>query len=541
MDDNVDKALADGLGAEAAKALSAWARVNNRHYRLVRWLVNGRSRAPVAVVQETDLHESRSTNLVLKVPMVEEGALHRIEYARHREAILRSPEFAAKHLSTTVHEPFEAGGGAWITFQRIAGKTFEDSEVLTVLLRRMLHQDEAVDPAGAEPFTFAPGAFSAACGRVVAGVLRDWAKYPYVPRDEPLSVAEFLGLHLTDQLEQGGRLHPYALRYQGDEIHPEGEERPLPNPFAVAQGRYFVAQGTIRPLLGKTHGDLHTDNALVRVRPTVDIDDFHLIDNALYEGLGPLTRDPVHLVLYIIARTLETISPSQQRALIDLLLDPRADSGQLLPGWLASVVKEIDDQCHRWIEESSLAGEWREQTLLSYVACALMFVGRTSIRDEDRDWFIRLAARAAQKFADARPDALRAVALAAPQDLPAGSGRTGWIGRLCHDLPEVVEAAATEAAHDCPEALEELDGLRTAALGGLDRSLEYREFVRRIGGPDPDIRFGTEGSEGRPVDRETYVCPLELCDRKDRRAPGGPLPTCHLPRTDPQRMTASFR
>lgn len=531
-DDYIDDQLRDGLGPPTSDALSEWCAFHDRHYWLERWLVNGRSRAPVAVVGEADAHEERARKLVLKVPRVDDGQFARIEYARHRLAVKQSPAFAAKHLSEVVYEPIRVGDDSFVTFQKIAGKTFEDMEVLTVLLRRMLKvrgSDE--DPDGVEAIACDPRVFASACGRLVAGVLREWAVKPQVPeRTPPLTVAGFLALHLADQLQPGGRLHPYASRYQGAQIQVEGEERSLPNPFALAEDRYFTDPGTIKPLLGKCHGDLHTDNTLIRVRPAVDVTDFFLIDNALYEERGPLTRDPVHLVLYIIARTMETISAHQQDALIDALIDPRGTDGLLLPGWLWLIVSGVDAECTAWIEEESLTREWRAQTLLSLVACALLFIGRTSTREIDKPWFLRLAGRAAARYEAMHP-ALRRQSAATGAEPDARAQPTAWISRLCHDFPDIATAAA--AASQDPV----LDELRTAALGGLDRAEEFRTFIRAIGGPDHDPRYGTRGAEGQPLDGETYTCPLELCDRRDRREPGGPLPQCRLPRTGPRTLT----
>ncbi len=156
----------------------------------------------------------------------------------------------------------------------------------------------------------------------------------------------------------------------------------------------------IAPFRGRCHGDLHTDNALVRVRPHIDTEDYFLIDTALYEQVGPMTRDPMHLLLYIVARSMETITaPAQQSALIELLLDPVHGPAHLLPSWLSTLIKQVDAEIMAWVEPSGLAQRWREQAALSLAACAMLFLGRTSTRTEDKPWFLRLAARAVARFA----------------------------------------------------------------------------------------------------------------------------------------------
>ena len=178
----------------------------------------------------------------------------------------------------------------------------------------------------------------------------------------------------------------------------------------------------IPALVGRCHGDLHTDNVLVRVGLVIDGTDFHLVDLALYEPGGPVTRDPVHLLLYILARRMDVISAAQQSVLIDALLAPeRADAG-LLPGWLADVIREVDGASLAWLKGTGLQPEWRRQRLLSLAGCAMLFLGRTSTRREDLHWFLRLAARAAAAF------------LAATTGMPLrrGTPRTfGYAGRYC--------------------------------------------------------------------------------------------------------------
>ncbi|SHN19592.1 hypothetical protein [Actinacidiphila paucisporea] len=527
----IEDELRNGLEPAAADALAQWAAVHERRYGFDRWLVNGRSRAQVALVRETDEHRRRSRRLLMKVASAGEETFDAIEYTRHRNAIKDAEAFAARHLSVPVHEPIRVDDTTWITFQTIAGETFDDMQVLTTLLRRMLDRAPAAPGWPAYP----PQAVVDSCVEVVRAVLADWAQDVYLPLDEkPLTVAEFLGLHLRGQFEPGGRLYAAAQVHQGEEIVLEGERGPLPNPFAAAQGGYFGDTASIGPLRGRCHGDLHTDNALVRAGSVLAAGEFYLIDNALYSAHGPLTRDPVHLVLYVAARTLDTVSDAQKDALIDLLLDPRSGPALLVPGWLAALVTGVDRAASAWIEPSGLAREWREQTLLSLAACSLMFIGRTSVREADKAWYLRLAARALKEFADRNPASRRTGPPAAGGRAP----RTAWIAWLCRDLPEAARAAAAQEGGDLAEELEELRG---AALSGLDRTGQYREFVRTLGGPDPDSRYGTRGTEGQPEPGEVFVCPLEVCGRSERREPGGALPACHLPRAGAKPLRRTLR
>jgi hypothetical protein len=391
----VDDDLASGLGEPAAEALADVAEVLGRDYDFDRWLVNGRSKAPVAVVYETDLESRRSRRLVLKVPTSEHPAPRWAEARGHREAYEQaSPEFAAAHLSRLVTEPQRVGDGSWLVFQEIAGDDVDTVEVLTTLLNEML------DSGGRSRIE--PGMFARVCGAVVSGILNGWDGHPRIA-DEKFSVARFLRRHVLDQMEPGGRLHLLSRQYPDDEIDVPGEAGSLPNPFALARGAYYGDAPLIRALTGPTHGDLHTDNVLVRVTPEVDGADFHLIDLALYEPDGPVTRDPVHMVLYILARRMDTISPAQQTALIEALLDPHLTGRKLLPGWVADVIGEVDRASLAWLKGTGLQPEWRQQRLLSLAGCALLFLGRKSTRPQDHDWFLRLAARAAAAFVSLVP------------------------------------------------------------------------------------------------------------------------------------------
>lgn len=390
-DKPIDDGLAHGIGRDAAEALSDTARMLRRSYSLDRWLVNGRSRAPVAVVFEHDDRLGRSRRLVLKVPAVDGSDPVETEYARHRSAYDEAPEpFAQAHLTRPEHDPIRVGPGRWITFQGIAGDDAESVEVLTTVLNAVLgagedlqHYDDAV--------------FAAACSAVVRGVLEGWNSAPRALRN-PVTTADFLHLHLHDQLEPGGRLHAMSRRLSGDTVDLPGEASALPNPFALARGGFLGDARIIRTIVGRAHGDLHSDNILIRVRPNPDPDDFHLIDLALYEREGPLTRDPMHMLLYVLARRMDHLAPPQQQALIAVLLDPVSAPRTQLPNWLGALVDAVEGTAARWLAGSGLQPEWRAQRLLSLAGCSMLFLGRSSTRVEDHEWFLRLAARATAAF-----------------------------------------------------------------------------------------------------------------------------------------------
>jgi hypothetical protein len=406
--------LAAGLGEPAVMALAEIAGASGRVYELDRWLGNGRSRARVAIVRETDRRTGSSRRLVLKRTAPGSPVERLAEVARQGDAYAGAPgDFAKAHLARPVHDAHRVGDGGWLTFAEIAGDDIERFTELTVLLNAML--DGAAEP-GCDP-----GTFARACGGVVGGILSEWTGRPRIA-PERFTVERFLRAHVLDQMAPGGRLHALSLRYASDEINVPGEPEPLPSPFALARGAYSGGTPVIPALVGRCHGDLHTDNVLVRVSPAIDGTDFHLVDLALYEPDGPVARDPVHLLLYILARRMDVLSAAQQSVLIDVLLAPERADTRLLPGWLADLVREVDGASLAWLKGSGLQPEWRRQRLLSLAGCAMLFLGRTSTRREDLDWFLRLAARAAAAFL---------AAPAAVPERPGTPGMSGYAGRYC--------------------------------------------------------------------------------------------------------------
>lgn len=406
--------LAAGLGEPAATALAEIAEATGRVYELDRWLGNGRSRARVGIVWETDRRAGSTRRLVLKRTAAGDPVERLAEVARQDNAYAEAPaEFARAHLARPVHEAHRVPDGGWLTLAEIAGDDVESFTELTNLLNAMLD-------GTAEPGCDA-GTFARACGAVVGGILSEWTGRPRIAR-ERFTVERFLRAHVLDQMAPGGRLHDLSVEHSRDEIDVPGEPGPLPSPFALARGTYSGGTPLIPALVGRCHGDLHTDNLLVRVGPAVDGTDFHLVDLTLYEPEGPVTRDPVHLLLYILARRMDAISAAQQSVLIDVLLAPERTDMRLLPGWLADVIREIDGASQAWLQGAGLQPEWRRQRLLSLAGCAMLFLGRTSTRREDLGWFLRLAARAAAAFL--------AATTAVPVRLGA-PGTFGYAGRYC--------------------------------------------------------------------------------------------------------------
>ncbi|WP_261571215.1 toll/interleukin-1 receptor domain-containing protein, partial [Frankia gtarii] len=246
------------------------------------------------------------------------------------------------------------------------------------------------------PAAGAAAAFAEISAAVVRSVLGEWAGPTRLP---PMDVPAILRRQLGDRLAPGSPLHRLAAAHPGPTVTTEGEDHPLPNPFALVRDAGRSAGVWLPTFVGRAHGDLHVENILI---PTAWRDAgaaFQLIDLSRYAPDAVLTRDPTHLVLHVLARMLVELSPNQRTATIDLLLDPDLD-GAILPQWLWLFIGQVRSAGEEWARAAGLVEQWRDQLPLSLLACALTCYGRASTREEDRGWFLRLAANAAAAFLD---------------------------------------------------------------------------------------------------------------------------------------------
>src|SRR6266540_3991552 len=364
--------LEEGLGRDAYRVLLQWSQQQRLHHKLDRWFGNGKTSAKVAVVDRHDELRRQSRKLVLKLDEVRDEDFTKTEYARHCAAAWASGRFAARHLAELVDGPIPVGDG-------------ND------------HCDADV--------------FAKVCRRLVQGLLAGWAGPPHVAY---YSVPAFLRLHLGDRLDHGKPLDVLARSMTDDLVMlPD----PLPNPFRLLEDGPATRGIEVAAPVGRSHGDLHVENALVRVRPKIEPADFRLIDLAKYEENGPLARDPVHFLLHMAARSLPYLGPAQRDALLVTLLDPASTRRDQLPTWLAKTITEVYRAGEEWVGPSGFGPEWRRHRPLSLLACSLIVHVRRTTRREDRDWFMHLAARSAAASPGAPiSTAASAVEVPAPRD-----------------------------------------------------------------------------------------------------------------------------
>ena len=310
------------------------------------------------------------------------------EFARHRQALAGAGDFL-KHLTDLAYDPISVSDGTWITLQTIAGGSLEEVQVLTSVLDRT--------PGVALPGLMLPRASNAraydettlarTCTTVVTQILTAWAgghklDYPSIP--------QFLRLHLGDRVKPGKALAELAHRWPDRTVTLDGEAHPLPNPFGLVFDRPDQLSGDCVAILGKGHGDMHTENVLVRE----DLGHFWLIDLSRFQDQAPLTQDPVQLTLSIISRTLGLLDEQQRTVLLDVLVEPTGEGSPNLPDWLNALIQGTQRTGPSWIRVHGLVDEWQRATVLSTVACALIFAARPTSPLLNRAWFVRLAARA---------------------------------------------------------------------------------------------------------------------------------------------------
>lgn len=155
-----------------------------------------------------------------------------------------------------------------------------------------------------------------------------------------------------------------------------------------------------------------------------------------------------------------------------------------------------------WVREFGLIDEWRQQTLLPLSACALMYLGRPTTTPVHREWYLRLAARAAAAYLGdvdgTGPPAARCTT--APS---AAEG--GQVSLLCANLPALRAAAGPRGLGG------EVESLVTRARLNIDIAADYAALLQRLSDADEDVRHGLTGSGSRRMD------PSRVARRRDRR------------------------
>ncbi|SNX64848.1 hypothetical protein SAMN06272735_6676 [Streptomyces sp. TLI_55] len=276
--------------------------------------------------------------------------------------------------------------GSWVMFQYPAGDGEVDTETLA-----NLRLSPRLPRVAAE---------------IVRQVLAGWNPTAR-PSEKRLTAAEFVTELLGRRLEPHGPLSSWVREWLGPEWESQAwfslaaGSRPLPNPMFLGADSPFGTHRVRFAMRGRAHGDLHPGNIMVPVRDAASSDEFWLVDLSRFDENALLARDPLHLLMCLIADGfLPHLSGAARLELINALVrpDPRCE-GQLLPQGLVALMTGVRQAMVDWGSDKQINPGWRQQQWsLALQACALMVTSRRWYPDCDRWWFYRLAAEAGAAY-----------------------------------------------------------------------------------------------------------------------------------------------
>ncbi|WP_353943690.1 hypothetical protein ABII15_19955 [Streptomyces sp. HUAS MG91] len=373
-----------GVGDAVASELEKWQDEHATRIVFDRWLTPGKSTAVLAAVALTGT--AFNGKVVMKV--CPQGAAGGREPGQHTKALEDAPEgFAEHHLVRQPVEPVSVQGGIKVMFQEIAGGSFRDVRPLSATLRgRELPDIVSV---------------------VARSILSEWNPAPTEIRR--MAARDFVLDHVGTRTDENGPVSKLAeqLVYE-----PAEEQLPLwvtfatggtvPNLVAWLKRLDWdeLESDHVLAILGRAHGDLHADNILLPMSPTVDAKAYRLIDLSGYRSDAPLSRDITHLTLALVLRELPELTERQRVLLSEFLIDPEADleAGLHIVG-LGNLSNDIAEAGEAYAKQLSMPDDWQDQYLLSLAGNALLFATReATVGSQERSWCYQLACSSLGRF-----------------------------------------------------------------------------------------------------------------------------------------------
>jgi len=333
-------------------------------------LVGGWSGAMVYLVSVTYLASKRVEHFILKLDRKSAKA-RSDELSRHATAQSKSPaEFARDHLATLAFKRVEADGAIAI-FYSIAGQSLQSFRPLSKYGQQ--HQLETI--------------FSATYQYLLA----EWNAEPAFAAFHP---QELLEKWLGFRLEAGAPIENFIR--QTCQVEPD---RPgfliqgsvFPNPLWYA--RHREAWGEPRPIdaiLGLQHGDLNTNNILVKFSPDEkELTGYYLIDFALFKDEMPLLYDLRYLEMSYLTLAMSQASLAKT---VDLILHVTEGAGldsrraPIEMAGVSAILTCARTALERWVTEyhPSLHDDLWGQYWLAGVAAGLAYCHKAGQGDEQR-------------------------------------------------------------------------------------------------------------------------------------------------------------
>jgi hypothetical protein len=430
------------------EGLRTWADSQPFRIRHVRRLTAGRSGSYVAVIRLQPEH-GRLQHAVLKLlpPQIGQDETHGVARAKQ----WTSEKFWYEHMVPTTRSEALPETDWWLHLQELGHANLAQ-------LRPLI---ELID---------APQ-FADSCGAIVAAIVDDWHAAED-PEPFQCTARSFLAEFLTDAHRE--RIEAFTGRPDvGLELTVTGLELPgrkdrLPNPIALlgdARSGPAVVPGIddlIDVYVANGHGDLQLYNILVPAVGPITPGQFWLIDYGRFTPETPVSRDPVKLLLASAASWLPALRPATglRSNLAELVVDPTNHAAAAPVAGYLDVSKRIYEAASRWGERRSMPEEWRRQHLLVLIGSALRTVADADLADEDRWWFLEVAALGLHAYGEAGTDQqTRRLLPSTPPSLPPA------VTALVDDSRAADPQPARPPRHDPAVRPSEATGRATAQLG----------------------------------------------------------------------------
>lgn len=440
----LDPKLVAELVPSVVAGLEEWQKVTGNQLALEAWMTAGNTRAVVAVVLVTGA--GPPTKVILKA--CPPDRLTSREPRLHAQALAESPPgFANQHLVEQPFETIECADKWRVLFQSIAG----DSLRAVRPLESVLHDDGLPELVEI----------------VALSLLREWNPTFETRQASP---SDLLRAELSTKVDRNGPLVELArdlhvldapwLRFANS----PGEVVPNALAWALDPSHWPRGTDTFWAVFGRSHGDLHPGNVLIRVAPSPRAEDFRLIDLSAFAVDGSLAKDIVHLLLSIVGEQLSDV-PARRKHLFSIALEDDSAVPLELRG-LRDTARRLRDAASGW--QSAMGGmrdDWDAQFDLAFVAESLEFVGRRSLPMSKRLWFFQLSCLALGRFlarlqlGDKPADPAAVPVVGAPVDsevqgaveqLLDSCGRFEGTHTVIAVVTPSLSAAANERIGDCP-------------------------------------------------------------------------------------------